>query len=352
MNVSLIIPSYNNLRHLKNCYTSIRKYYPEVELILMDDGSTDSTWEWLNSLDDSHIFLYKSPSRVGHTILYDKGIELAKNDIVGILHADMIVSAGYLENLIKHLDKKKVVCATRIEPPLHGPGPEKIIRDFGQDFDTLKISEFEAFVKELQITHHNSSNPGMFAPWIINKEDFVSVGGHDWGFAPFPYEDSDIFQRWLLAGYELIQSRDSYVYHLTCRGHRWTEEIGENDSYFTQCEKSARLHYIKKWGSWIHNDHNQHPILVPVYNKKLVATNLSDEVLDHLSPWFNGGEDIIVEINGDSLGQDSLEIIPKINNIVKDIGKPGAYQLRNLKLIINKISDQSSALIRRPLNEN
>ena len=39
-------------------------------------------------------------------------------EIIGIIHADMIVSENYLENLLKHLDKGKVVCATRIEPPL------------------------------------------------------------------------------------------------------------------------------------------------------------------------------------------------------------------------------------------
>ena len=351
MNVSLVIPSYNNLRHLKNCYTSIRKYYSEVELILMDDGSTDETWAWLNSLNDPHNYLHKSPERLGHTILYDKGIELATNDIVGILHADMIVTSGYIENLLKHLDKKKVVCATRIEPPLHGPGPEKIIRDFGQDFDTLKVEELETFVKELQVSHKNASNPGMFAPWIINKEDFVSVGGHDWGFAPFPYEDSDIFQRWLLAGYELIQSRDSYVYHLTCRGHRWTEEVGEDDSYFKECEKKARIHYIKKWGSWIENDSNHHPVLIPVYDKKLITTNLPTDVANSLALWFNDGEDVIVEVDGNIITQKDLEIIPKINSIVKQIGSPGSYQVHNLQVSINKVKDQSHRLICCPFNE-
>ena len=350
MKVTLVIPSYNNLRHLKNCYTSIRKHYPEVELILMDDGSSDGTWEWMNSLVDVHANLYKSPRRVGHTILYDKGIKLSTHEVVGILHADMIVAAGYLENLIKHLDQKRVVCATRIEPPLHDPGPEKIIEDFGHDFDTLDVQGFEDFATQLQSTHANEHNPGMFAPWIIHKEDFSAVGGHDWGFAPFPYEDSDIFQRWLLAGYELIQSRDSYVYHLTCRGHRWTEEVGEDDSYFKECEKKARLHYIKKWGSWIQNDNNRHPVLIPVYNKKLVASNLSEQAADQLNPWFNEGEDVIVEMDGNTITQQDLEIIPQINSIVKDIGKTGSFQVHNLKLIIKDICDRSASLI-HPSND-
>ena len=40
--ISLVIPSYNNLRHLKNAYNSVRKHYTDkVELILIDDGSDD-----------------------------------------------------------------------------------------------------------------------------------------------------------------------------------------------------------------------------------------------------------------------------------------------------------------------
>ncbi len=41
--ISVVIPSYNNLRHLKNAYKSVRTYYIDVELILIDDG----TIEWL-----------------------------------------------------------------------------------------------------------------------------------------------------------------------------------------------------------------------------------------------------------------------------------------------------------------
>ena len=49
--ISLIIPSYNNLRHLKNVYASIQKHAPEAEVVLLDDGSTDGTWEWIQQQD-------------------------------------------------------------------------------------------------------------------------------------------------------------------------------------------------------------------------------------------------------------------------------------------------------------
>jgi glycosyltransferase involved in cell wall biosynthesis len=259
--VSFIIPSYNNLQHLKNVYASILKHAPEAEIVLLDDGSTDGTYDWMKEryAEDENLAILRVEERIGHTILYDKGIEYATNDIVGILHADMIIGPNYVENLLKHLEPGKVVCATRIEPPLHPEGKEKIIRDFGMDFDTLNIDAFESFALESQNEFKDQTTKGMFAPWILYKKDFQAIGGHDPLFAPFPYEDSDIFQRWILAGYELIQSRDSFVYHLTCRGHRWNEQIGKDDNYYKIVSARASRNYLRKWGSWIKNDEFQYP---------------------------------------------------------------------------------------------
>ena len=350
INISLVIPSYNNLQHLKNVYNSIKKHAPNAEVILLDDGSTDGTWEWIWKLAESHqhreVKCYKSDERVGHTILYDKGIEIATHDIVGILHADMIIGPNYVENMIKHLQPGKVICATRIEPPLHPEGKEKIIKDFGLDFDTLNILAFEEYCIQSQLENKNKTTKGMFAPWILYKSDFQAIGGHDPLFAPFPYEDSDIFQRWILAGYELIQSRDSFVYHLTCRGHRWNKQIGKNDDYFIEMEKKARNYYIKKWGSWIKNDEYQYPIIIPVYRKKLILNNPTPQLQEALEIWFNEGEDIIVETDGNNLTQQDFQYITQLNEIIKDNGEIGEFELGNLKIKINSLNEYQNDLIK------
>ena len=381
-NVTLVIPSHNNLRHLKNVYTSIRKFYKDVEVILLDDCSTDGTWDWVTSIKDENLVKYTTNKQLGHTILYDVGIDMAKGDVVGILHADMIIGPNYLENLLKHLDKGKVVCATRIEPPLHPEGDEKIIQDFGMDFDTLDIDGFEDFARQHQRTYQDTTTRGMFAPWILYKEDFQRIGGHDPLFHPFPYEDSDIFQRWILQGYELIQSRDSFVYHLTCRGHRWTEEIGKNDDYFPIVEERARWNYIRKWGSWIKNDNYQHPIIPPVYKKALHLQNGTPELLKVLEPWFTSIstdlpttqlssfiketqpktmfdltdkfkveaiEDIVVHIDGSKFDQQDFQNLQNLNYIIQQSGEDGGkFMLDNLNITILKIKDTVNDLINIP----
>jgi glycosyltransferase involved in cell wall biosynthesis len=381
MKISLIIPSYNNLQHLKNVYASVQKYEPQAEVILLDDGSTDGTWEWVQQQD---CIKFRSEERVGHTILYDKGIELATNDIVGILHADMVLGPNYIKNLTKHLKPQTVVCATRIEPPLHPEGKEKIIKDFGMDFDTLDINSFEEFVRDLQAVEGETTK-GMFAPWILYKEDFQAIGGHDPLFAPFPYEDSDIFQRWIMAGYELVQSRDAFVYHLTCRGHRWNEQIGQDDNYYKIASAKAARNYLRKWGSWIKNDEFQYPIINPKYNIAFVVKHCNLQMLEALEPWCDriyiedelgilfaayceneqkntlydltkrilntkhnypeGENDIVVEFDIKQFNQQSFQIIQQLPEIIKQSGEVGEFELDIFKITIHSLTEYQNDLI-------
>ena len=373
--ISFIIPSYNNLKHLKNVYTSIQKHAPQAEVILLDDGSTDGTQDWIQQ---QNCIKYRSEERVGHTILYDKGIELATNEIVGILHADMIIGPNYIENLIKHLEPGKVVCATRIEPPLHPEGKEKIIRDFGMDFDTLNIDAFENFTLEAQNEYKDQTTNGMFAPWILYKSDFQAIGGHDPLFAPFPYEDSDIFQRWILAGYELIQSRDAFVYHLTCRGHRWNEQIGKDDDYYKIVSERAAKNYLRKWGNWIKNNEYQYPIILPKYNIGFVIKNCSTQLLEILEPWcsviytdcdykeyinkeqFNTTFDlwerikpydneknteILISFDGSKLNQQNFQLLQQFPDIIKDSGEIGSFELDIFTIDIIQINEYQNDLV-------
>jgi len=292
MKISFIMPSYNNLRYLKHAYRSIRTYEDDgQEIVILDDASVDGTVEWLDSLNDPNLIIWKNETgkRLGHTITYDIGVKLSTNDIFSIFHADMFVGENYAKNLVKHLERGKVVTATRVEPPLHPSGKEKITRDFGVWPEEFREDDFIKFVKEEQERSKDQTTKGIFAPWAMYKEDFLKIGGHDPLFAPFPYEDSDIFQRFLLAGYEVLQSRDALVYHLTCRGHKWTDDkiIAKVDDSWEALENNARKNFIRKWGSWIMNDEWMHPIIIPKYNTCLIADNVdSVEQLDNLEPWF------------------------------------------------------------------
>ena len=125
-----------------------------------------------------------------------------------IYHADMYALPGLDEEVNKYIKKGVVVSATRIEPPLHPEGPEKILADYGiepEEFDELQ------FLRDLDKFKQNKTTEGVFAPWAIYKDDYWAVGGHDNLFAPQSKEDSDIFNRLQLNGCKFVQTWDGFV---------------------------------------------------------------------------------------------------------------------------------------------
>ncbi len=297
--ISFIQPSRNNLKYLKWSYNSIRKNLGYVhEICMADDASTDGTWEWLQEISetDPNVKIHRNegPKRLGHTILYDTLInDYATNDIVMIYHADMYALPGLDEEINKHIKPGVVVSLTRIEPPLHPDGPEKILMDYGIEPEEFReqelLREYESFKKD-------TTTEGIFAPWAIMKEDFQKIGGHDSLYAPQSKEDSDIFNRFVLAGYKLVQTWEGFVYHMTCRGSRFADGAKRNptgevfmknretDEWLKQNHRSTR-NFIRKWGHFVKHDSLMKPIIPPKYDIGFVVKNCTFEVLYELEPW-------------------------------------------------------------------
>ena len=404
MRISFVIPSRNNLKYLKQAVGSIQEHYGDQhDIVLLDDASTDGTWDWIQSLEGDNIIKYRNegPERQGHTILYDKGVEISKTKAFSILHADMVVAPGYVENLLKHLKNKTVVAATRVEPPLHPPGPEKFVRLFGTEPEEFKKEDFLNFVKENQNTYKDQTTNGIFAPWCMNKEDFQAIGGHDKLFAPMELEDSDIFNRMYLAGYDLIQSRDSFTYHMTCRGSRFKDgleieaEIPLPDGTIwykpKDSEEYKALRAIKfrewwrKWGSNVLHDELMMPKVLPKYNIAFVVKHCNLQALELLEPWCDriyiddelgilfaayyetehkntsydlkkrvlntkwndpqGENDIVVEFDMKQFSQQSFDIIQQLSEIIKEGGEVGEFELDIFKITINSLTEYQNDLI-------
>ena len=111
MKISIIQPSRNNLKYLKWSYDAIRKNQGthEVQICVADDFSDkDGTWEWCLEMmkNDPNFKAIRNegPTRLGHTILYDRLInEVASHDICMIYHADMYLCPAALDHIEKHI---------------------------------------------------------------------------------------------------------------------------------------------------------------------------------------------------------------------------------------------------------
>ena len=73
----------------------------------MDNNSTDGTLEWIDSLYDEDLIVYHNPGpdRIGIVGMFDKGIEMARTDIIMAFHSDMVAAPDLDKHILKHLKK-------------------------------------------------------------------------------------------------------------------------------------------------------------------------------------------------------------------------------------------------------
>ena len=383
MKISLIQPGRNNLKYLKWSYDSIRKNQGnhEVEICVADDFSNDGTWDWcLEIMDKDPLFKAiknEGPTRLGHTILYDRLVnEVATNDICMIYHADMYLCPKALDAVEEYLTEKTIVSLTRIEPPLHPDGPEKLLMDFGIEPEEFNEKGLLEYVKKLPMT---KITEGIFAPWAFYKKDFQEIGGHDELYAPQSKEDSDIFNRFQLNGIKFIQTWEGCVYHMTCRGSRFADGAKRNpngevfmknretDEWLKQNQKSTR-EFLRKWGHYCKHDTLMKPIIPPKYDIGFLLPHNNIDLLRALEPWcsniycdsnlrqhyiiteqpntsFNLSErvlpyhneknnEILVTIN-ERFNQQDFQYIQQLSEILADSGEPAFHgELGNITVEI------------------
>lgn len=388
--ITFVIPSRNNLELLQLAYKSIKQLGNNHHILVLDDASEDGTDKWLKrseiaSDENLHVYTNPGPERVGIVGMFDKGIEMAPTSIIMAFHSDMVAGRNLDMHVLKHLKRGNVVTATRLEPPLHPPGPEKIIVDCGVEPADFNTNLFHTTVYDLQtkpeLRYNRDVTSGIFAPWCMYKEDFLAIGGHDELFAPQSREDSDLFNRFLLNGYKLIQTWEGFVYHFTSRGSRFNTyaggDIGKDSPEWQQTNEKNMRNFIRKWKSTVLHDELMLPVVAPIYNIGFVVHNCSTEHLAALEIWcddiygdwvghkgygVNGyieeeqkkttidlskkihsqyyedyKNDVVLEFDVTRLTDDDYKVIQNLGSILEDSGSVGNFKLGNLKFIINKL---------------
>jgi len=99
-------------------------------------------------------------------------------------------------------------------------------------------------------------------------------------------------------------------------------------------------------GTVVQHDRFMKPIISPVYKKTINITNPHPQLEEALEPWSNGGTDIIIDVDGNTFNEQDFQIIQRLNDIVKDSGGIGQFELGNLKITINSLNEYQNELIK------
>lgn len=379
------ITSKNNLRYLKHAISYIKENSAvKHDILVFIDADNDGTEKWCV---ENKIEYIKNSSKelFGIGNAYNLLVEKSKTDFVVIYHADMIMGKGFDVALYNKWKPKTVVSATRIEPPLHPSDPAKIVLDFGMwpeidVVDGFKVNEFNEFVEK---NKKDITTNGIFAPWLIHKDDFSDVKGHD-PIMKSHSEDRDLFNRFLLNDYTLIQSWEALVYHLTCRGGQFehaskTQDLNYKSDAWNKLAHTQTREFIRKWGLPPKYDEYQYPIISPKYDIGFIIKNCNQQLLEALEPWcstlyidcsysdyikkeqpntkFDLKErikpyhnekqnNILVEFDGFRFGNNQFSLIQQLPDIIKDNGEIGSFELDIFKIDIIQMNEYQNTLIK------
>lgn len=109
--VSVIIPTHNRLKFLKETIESIKKQtLKNWELIIVDDASSDGTWDWLTNLQDQQIRVFRQQVNSLRAGACNRVLDQATGEFIMFLDDDDLLRPNALENMVKPLiDNPQIV---------------------------------------------------------------------------------------------------------------------------------------------------------------------------------------------------------------------------------------------------
>ena len=170
--VSVIIPTYNRANRIINSIQSvINQSYSELEVIVVDDGSTDNTSEIVSSIADSRLRYHYLEENKGAANARNVGVSLASHDIIAFNDSDDIWHSDKLEKQIDYWNGNPecvlVYCAYKVDLP---QGGILQVPATNEEMDTLRGDIFYYLLFRPVI-----GTPTM----MVRKKFFQELGGFD-----------------------------------------------------------------------------------------------------------------------------------------------------------------------------
>lgn len=208
---SIVIPNLNGFPHLVTAVESLRKHTPgPVELIVVDNGSTDGSLEWLREQPD--ICLLEMGENLGAPAARNRGLAIARGETIVLCDNDVVFTPGWRPALLAHLEAWPDIgmvgpMSDYVLPPQKLEGAPD--RDGPTDLDAFA----RGFHAERKGQHTYSSRLILFF-LIARRAVFDTIGGIDEGYGRWGFEDDDLCVRVRLAGYKMRIAQDCFIRHL------------------------------------------------------------------------------------------------------------------------------------------
>ena len=243
--VSIILLTYNNLTFTQACLDSLKTHtqYPNWELILVDNASTDGSRPFLEdyAAADPHVKLVCNDENLGFAAGNNRGLEIADGEHLVILNNDTYVTPGWMLDLVRHLRQDAAL-------GLVGPVTNNIGNEAKIDIQYANMEEMQRAARIYTASHARQALEAQVVAFFcvaLPRAVYEAVGGLDERFGLGFFEDDDYCQRVRQAGFKVAIAEDVFVHH------HLSATFDQLDAQRRQAlfERNKAI-YEEKWGPW------------------------------------------------------------------------------------------------------
>jgi len=208
---TVIIVNTNELHHLEKCLpTVVNQRYGEYEVVVVDNGSTDGSVEYIEA-EFPQVRVIRNSTNLGYAGANNVGFQHSSGEYLVVLNPDTKVEAGWLQELVLALEND----------PSAGLATSKIllmddsqhINTCGNQISLTGITVCRGLGQSADMYDQPEVVPAVSgAAFAIKRAVLEHIGGFDELYF-MTYEDTDLSLRAALAGYKCIYVPTSVAYH-------------------------------------------------------------------------------------------------------------------------------------------
>ncbi len=213
--VSVIIVNWNGGEVFQRCLKSLaRLKYPNWELILVDNGSSDGSQSWVEKyrLNSKRYQLIQNQSNVGFAKANNQGFEISRGEYILLLNNDTEVSPDFLKRLVTRLEKSAEIGV--IQPRIFLMDQIPLLDSAGSFLTTTGFLQHWGFMQkdgpEYQKERWIFSAKG--ACMLIRRSVVETVGLFDSDFGSY-FEETDFCWRVWLTGKKILFFPETSINH-------------------------------------------------------------------------------------------------------------------------------------------